>query len=63
MENKECTSDDLIGTCLKCGVVIVSIRGKKKKRFCSDRCRWDWWNSHIKQMKQESKATKNNVSK
>jgi endogenous inhibitor of DNA gyrase (YacG/DUF329 family) len=63
MENKECAEDDLIGKCIKCGVVIVSIKGKKKKRFCSDRCRWDWWNNHIKQMKQESKAKKNNVSK
>jgi len=51
MENKECAKDDLIGKCIKCGVVIVSIKGKKKKRFCSDRCRWDWWNNHIKQMK------------
>ena len=34
----------LIGTCKKCGKQIKSIKGKKKKIFCSDKCRWKWWN-------------------
>jgi len=63
MEDKEYTNEDLIGKCQKCGIVTVSIKGKKKKRFCSDRCRWDWWNNHIKELKQEPKSEKNNVSK
>ena len=25
---------------------IVQIEGKKKKRFCSDKCRMSWWNHH-----------------
>ena len=33
-------------TCKYCGKKIVSIRGKKNKRFCSDKCRMAYWNSH-----------------
>jgi endogenous inhibitor of DNA gyrase (YacG/DUF329 family) len=50
---------DLLGTCLKCGIEIKSIKGKKKRRFCSDRCRWDWWNNHIKEEKQKSRLEAN----
>ncbi|QLY39394.1 hypothetical protein HF295_00380 [Hujiaoplasma nucleasis] len=59
MEDKDYTNDDLIGKCLKCGMVIASIKGKKKKRFCSDRCRWDWWNNHIKEEKLKSRLETN----
>ena len=38
----------LHGKCDNCGIKIKSIKGKKKKRFCSDRCRWDWWNNFHK---------------
>ena len=31
--------DPLEGTCEHCGIKIKSIKGKKRKRFCSDRCR------------------------
>ncbi len=33
------------GTCLNCGKAITSIPHKKEKKFCSDRCRWDYWNT------------------
>lgn len=33
-------------TCLVCGTVLVQIPGKKKRRFCSDKYRTLWWNSH-----------------
>jgi predicted transcriptional regulator len=42
-------SEELLnGKCENCGIKIKSIKGKKKKRFCSDRCRWDWWNNFHK---------------
>lgn len=41
---------DLLGTCKRCGMTIQSIKGKERKQFCCDRCRWDWWNSHIKEV-------------
>ena len=43
--NKMSDEDLLEGRCEQCGIKIKSIKGKKRKRFCSDRCRWDWWNS------------------
>jgi len=46
----------LDGNCKQCGIEIRSIIGKKKKQFCSVRCRWDWWNNHIKEMKLKSKS-------
>lgn len=33
--------------CKKCGKSIVRTPGRKKKIFCSDRCRMAWWNSHL----------------
>ena len=32
--------------CENCGKRMVSIKGKKQKRFCCDKCRNEWWNSH-----------------
>lgn len=45
---------ELLGTCKRCGMTIQSIKGKKRKQFCSDRCRWDWWNSHIKEVNKKA---------
>ena len=33
-------------TCGNCGNLLNHTSGAKKKRFCSDRCRMVWWNSH-----------------
>ena len=44
----------LLGTCKRCGNTIRSIKGKKRKQFCCDRCRWDWWNSHIKEVNKKA---------
>ena len=43
-------SDEVVlsGKCRRCGIAITSTKGKKMKRFCSDQCRWDWWNSYYK---------------
>jgi endogenous inhibitor of DNA gyrase (YacG/DUF329 family) len=32
--------------CRQCGRSLVHITGAKQKRFCSDKCRMIWWNSH-----------------
>lgn len=32
--------------CLCCGKIIVQDPARKKKKFCSDKCRMLWWNSH-----------------
>jgi predicted transcriptional regulator len=48
--NKLNDEDLLEGHCEKCGLKIKSIKGKKRKRFFSDRCRWDLWNKHQKEV-------------
>ncbi len=38
----------LIGECKNCKTEVKSIKGRKVRQFCSDRCRWDWWNNKHK---------------
>ena len=37
-----------IGKCKQCGIAITATKGKKIKQYCSDQCRWDWWNNYYK---------------
>lgn len=40
--------------CQCCGVAITQTPGRKKKKFCSDKCRMKWWNSHLDQVKRKA---------
>ena len=40
--------------CENCGREIRHIAKKKKKRFCCDKCRNAWWNSHLGQVKRKT---------
>lgn len=40
------TNEDVVA-CLCCGSPIKVIPGRKEKKFCSDKCRNKWWNSHL----------------
>ena len=42
------------GVCKCCGVTVTQNEGRKKKIFCSDRCRMKWWNSHLDQVKRKA---------
>lgn len=33
--------------CQHCGAPVKQNPGRKQKRFCSDKCRNLWWNSHM----------------
>ena len=33
--------------CEHCGKAVEQIAGRKHKRFCCDKCRNRWWNSHL----------------
>ena len=33
-------------TCPQCGAVVLQSPHRKAKRFCSAKCRMDWWNHH-----------------
>lgn len=32
--------------CANCGCPLRHTPGAKRKRFCSDKCRMDWWKAH-----------------
>ena len=40
------THDIMIHSCLECGAAVEQILHRKVKKFCSDKCRMRWWNSH-----------------
>lgn len=40
--------------CEQCGTIIHQVKGRKRKRFCSDKCRNLWWNSHLDQVKRKT---------
>ena len=40
--------------CLCCGVDVKQNPGRKLKKFCSDRCRNKWWNSHLDQVNRKA---------
>ena len=40
--------------CRNCGQVMVQPVGRKKKHFCSDKCRMAWWNSHREQVQKKT---------
>lgn len=37
---------DIGKRCINCGVMLVQTPGAKQKTFCSDKCRYAWWNRH-----------------
>jgi len=41
--NRHCLTRET-SPCDMCGVQVVQVSGRKKKRFCSDRCRMAYWN-------------------
>lgn len=36
--------------CKECGKPLKQTKGKKRKIFCSDKCRMKWWNNHREQL-------------
>lgn len=43
-----------ITCCENCGKKIRQISGRKKKRFCCDKCRTTWWNSHLDRVQRKA---------
>ncbi len=43
-KSKELICNDDV--CMECGKPIKQIKGRKRKIFCSDKCRMKWWNNH-----------------
>lgn len=40
--------------CLCCGKTVKQTPGRKQKKFCSDKCRMKWWNSHLDQVQRKA---------
>ncbi len=40
--------------CLQCGQPVRQNPGRKEKKFCSDKCRNAWWNSHLDLVKRKA---------
>ena len=43
--------------CKACGIFLEQTAGKRKKQFCSDGCRMDWWNAHPDQVNRKAYYT------
>lgn len=46
------------GVCKACGVAISYTKGKKRKIFCSDACRLQWWNHNRHLLASKATITK-----
>ena len=42
------TDEVMVKACECCGKPVSQNPGRKQKRFCSDSCRNQWWNTHLK---------------
>jgi len=40
--------------CKVCGKTIPYVKGRKQRKFCSDACRVEWWNSHPELVSQKA---------
>lgn len=40
--------------CLHCGALLTQIPGRKRIKFCSDKCRVTWWNAHPEKVKHKA---------
>lgn len=40
--------------CRTCGRLLEHTAGKRRKKFCSNRCRMDWWNTHSDQVNRKA---------
>lgn len=46
--NAQTPSDDPV--CLQCGKVLSITPKGRKRKFCSDQCRWAWWRTNEQDM-------------
>lgn len=40
--------------CKNCGTEIKQIPKRKRKQFCCDACRYQWWNRHLNQVNRKA---------
>lgn len=54
LTNANTEKDNKPSKCRYCGKPIEQILGRKEKKFCSDKCRMLWWNSHADQVNRKA---------
>ena len=54
LSNEDLNREAGESSCEQCGTIIHQVKGRKHKRFCSDKCRNQWWNSHLEQVKRKA---------
>ena len=55
--NAEALPVDVPHYCLGCGTPVHQVRGRKEKKFCSDRCRNKWWNANLDKVNRKAQYT------
>ena len=43
-DQKSVASQEVLLKCKYCGKLMDNLWHRKQKTFCSDKCRWDYWN-------------------
>ena len=43
--------------CMQCGKPLEQTKGRKEKKFCSDKCRMAFWNSHQDEVNKQAYYT------
>ena len=43
--------------CMQCGKPLEQTKGRKEKKFCSDKCRMTFWNSHQDEVNKQAYYT------
>lgn len=43
--------------CKNCGKPVIQQPGRKEKKFCSDKCRMEWWNSNLDKVNRKAVFT------
>lgn len=56
LEQRICKKESQINIfpCKNCGKPVPQTPHRKRKMFCSDRCRNTWWNSHLEQVQRKA---------
>lgn len=49
-----CRRHPVENSCLQCLRALSHTPGKKRKKFCSDKCRLAWWNTHKEFVKKKT---------
>lgn len=42
--------------CICCGIPVMQTSGRKEKKFCSDKCRMQWWNSNLEKVSRKARG-------